>query len=327
VESLRAQPAKCYIMADRNHDGVSNYLDDMPISMLEGYTMLDRDGDGKIDYNDADERRGLWSTMGIVARISQPLSAYTEERMRSGHRIYNAGRWGDPLNARRPDKSGTVLRLDRRCREGSLVGSRPLHIVPSLTIRNEVDYDAVPTPPDVCRPPTTSVKRRCLLPAPMTARVPASRPRRLDTKLTPVTARPSLREAPVGSVEAKSRWFESSHPSWALAHTWEYEHMRHAIERASHLEHSARRRLQSHQAALRAKHLYPCRKLASEQRVKRIIAASQAAAHEEIRFLPKLPEVAALARQTWARESCATGRIGWLTDSSEARLRGYRLRG
>ena len=83
--------------------------------------------------------------------------------------------------------------------------------------------------------------------------------------------------------------------------------MRHALERASHLEHSAQKRLQSHQAALRAKHLYPCRKLASEQQAARIIAASQAAAHEEIRFLPKLPEVAALARQTWARESCATG--------------------
>ena len=166
-------------MGDRNFDGVSDYLDDMPIGTNDGYTMLDRNNDGKTDWQDADDRRGYFSTMGWVARCSQPLSAYTEERMRSGHRMYNAGRWNDQANARRPDTSSTVHWLNRKCADTNLLGpqmppgGRAPKPLTSYSPRRQINYDTIPTMTplsNVCSPRSSADGWTLMAHAPPTPR-------------------------------------------------------------------------------------------------------------------------------------------------------------
>jgi len=132
---------------------------------------------------------------------------------------------------------------------------------------------------------------------------PRMRTYRKEGRLQLATPRPSFREVPVGSIEARGSWFAASHPSWALAHTWEYEQERHALQRIELRQKTAERLRATEKAALHHNEWYAHRKRAAKLAAAQVAAASHAAAVDEIRFLPRLPAAAAIARNTWARDA------------------------
>ena len=202
----------------------------------------DTDGDGTLDMEEirnaavrVGRHSGMHSSLGWVGRTFTPSSSYevplSADGTRKKHGKYDAGRWGDPHNEWRPDTAATVLRLREACQ----ATSRPSRQCPSDYGPEPLDWASSSLPQkfaaELAKLQPLS-PRTAAPPQPMSARsarLMQPRARHAAQYLKegiayPMTARPSFREQPLGSIQARSRWFESSHPSWACAHTWYAAH-------------------------------------------------------------------------------------------------------
>ena len=163
-------------------------------------------------------------------------------------------------------------------------------------------------PQSTPQPPTNSHTR----PRPQSARErrvplhqkppPPPRGHHFGGLVRPSTARAAV---PVPPSPARGRWINNVHAAAALAHTWEFEETRWAVERAERLHAFRQQRAAAQKAALHRGEYLPVKLAREAQDMYNNICDSNRAYGEEIRFWPRGRGATAVAKQSWAQGQAA----------------------